>query len=327
MKVRKIVSSGNQIVDSVGQLKYTGNLIPNSWYGKITLQSGKPDLVAIVILAELVYWYRPTEIKENVTGMIMWKKKFRKDYLQKSIRELADKFSLSYEQIKNALNRLAHDGYIIKHTRNEVINGMKYGNVLYIELVPDMLVKLMHEEVPEDKFENERHILMMDDPWGIDTKGSVYENQRVSESKPEDTGVETLTNTKNRTKINIKDYSSIIRERDRFRAQINYSSLLMDHPSRKVQIDEIVDIATEVLTSSRRTLKVDGEERPIEFIRERYRKLTISHIKYLLESLASHTNGITNVAGFIRTALFNAPITMETHYEALVNHDLAAYED
>ena len=33
MKVRKIVSSGNQIVDSVGQLKYTGNLIPNSWYG------------------------------------------------------------------------------------------------------------------------------------------------------------------------------------------------------------------------------------------------------------------------------------------------------
>ena len=139
--------------------------------------------------------------------------------------------------------------------------------------------------------------------------------------------METLTNTKNRTKINIKEYSSIIRERDRFREQINYSSLLMDHPSRKVQIDEIVDIATEVLTSSKRTLKVDGEERPIEFIRERYRKLTISHIKYLLESLASHTNGITNVAGFIRTALFNAPITMETHYEALVSHDLAVYED
>ena len=201
MKVRKIVSSGNQIVDAVGQLKYAGNLIPNSWYGKITLQSGKSDLVAIVILAEIVYWYRPTEIKENATGMIMWKKKFRKDYLQKSIRELADKFSLSYEQVKNALNRLAHNGYIIKHTRNEIINGMKYGNVLYIELVPDMLVKLMCEEVPEDKFENERPILMMDDPWGIDAKGSVYEDQRVSESMPEDTGVETLTNTKNYTRM------------------------------------------------------------------------------------------------------------------------------
>ena len=110
MEVRKIVSSGNQIVDAVGQLKYAGNLIPNSWYGKITLQSGKSDLVAIVILAEIVYWYRPTEIKENATGMIVWKKKFRKDYLQKSIRELADKFSLSYEQVKNALNRLAHNG-------------------------------------------------------------------------------------------------------------------------------------------------------------------------------------------------------------------------
>lgn len=327
MEVREIVSSGNQIVDAIGQLKYTGNLIPNSWYGKITLQSGRTDLVAIVILAELVYWYRPAESRDPVTEMVMWKKKFRKDFLQKSIRELADKFSLTYEQVKHALNRLEHSGYIIKHRRNEIINGKKFGNVLYIELVPERLSELMCEEVVEEQYEKERCILMLDDPQDIDTGGSMYGNQRVSETKPEAEGVEILTNTKNRTKSNIKDYSSIIQERERFREQINYDSLMMDHPSKKVQIDEIVDTATEVLTSSKCTLKVDGEERPIEFIRERYRKLNISHIKYLLESLADHTNGITNVAGFIRTSLFKAPVTMDTHYEALVNHDLAVCKE
>lgn len=48
---------------------------------------------------------------------------------------LADKFSLSYEQAKNTLNRLAYDEYIIKHTRNEVVNGMEYGKGMYFRLL------------------------------------------------------------------------------------------------------------------------------------------------------------------------------------------------
>lgn len=48
---------------------------------------------------------------------------------------MADKFSLSYEQAKNTLNRLAYDEYIIKHTRNEVVNGMEYGKGMYFRLL------------------------------------------------------------------------------------------------------------------------------------------------------------------------------------------------
>jgi hypothetical protein len=43
-------------VDAIGALPFTGNLIPHAWYTALTLPSGKPDLVAITLLADIVYW-------------------------------------------------------------------------------------------------------------------------------------------------------------------------------------------------------------------------------------------------------------------------------
>ena len=136
--MQTIVSSGNPIVDAIGQINITGNIVPASWFRKITLGSGRPDTVAIIILSELLYWYRPKETKSK-TGQIEWNKKFKKDYLQKNIKELCSKFNFSYDQVKSALKRLEDGGYIVKHLRNETIKGTKYGNVLYIEVVPVVL--------------------------------------------------------------------------------------------------------------------------------------------------------------------------------------------
>ena len=48
--MQTIVSSGNPIVDAIGQINITGNIVPASWFRKITLGSGRPDTVAIIIL-------------------------------------------------------------------------------------------------------------------------------------------------------------------------------------------------------------------------------------------------------------------------------------
>ena len=46
-------------VAEIGKIHVEGNLIPHPWYQRIRLESGKPDLPAIIILAEIIYWYRP----------------------------------------------------------------------------------------------------------------------------------------------------------------------------------------------------------------------------------------------------------------------------
>lgn len=66
-----------------------------------------------------------------------------------------------------------------------------------------------------------------------------------------------------------------------------------------------------------------GEERSIEHIKHRYKELNFCHMQYVINSLMSHEKGIKNISAFIRTTLYNAPATMETHYETLVNHDEA----
>lgn len=78
-----------------------------------------------------------------------------------------------------------------------------------------------------------------------------------------------------------------------------------------------------MLTSEKETIKVNGENRPAEYVKERYRKLDMGSIGYVLTSLSEYKNGATNIRAFLITTLFNAPSTVDTHMGVKVNHDLA----
>ena len=81
-----IYSTGNEIVDENAKLNISGNIIPQVWYRTIIRESGKPNLTAIIILADIVYWYKPTEIRDEGTGQVIGvRKKFKSDLLQRRI--------------------------------------------------------------------------------------------------------------------------------------------------------------------------------------------------------------------------------------------------
>ena len=75
----------NDIVNKVGKMRFSGNVIPEAWYKTIVSSNGRVNLLAINILADIVYWYRPMEIRDEMTGDVTWKKKFADDdYLQRN---------------------------------------------------------------------------------------------------------------------------------------------------------------------------------------------------------------------------------------------------
>ena len=59
-KTQNYKSSGNIIVDQVGQMGITGNIVNPNWNYYVTNESGKTNYLAVQILAEIVYWYRPS---------------------------------------------------------------------------------------------------------------------------------------------------------------------------------------------------------------------------------------------------------------------------
>ena len=74
--------TGSLTVDQMSRLHISGNIIPVTWFKTIRKATGKPNLNAIIILADIVYWYRPVEIRDELTGeLIGLRKKISFGYL------------------------------------------------------------------------------------------------------------------------------------------------------------------------------------------------------------------------------------------------------
>ena len=140
-------STGSPIVDRMCRLQFTGNVIPAAWYRTIIRDNGKPNLTAIIILSDVVYWYRPVEIRDELTGQLCgFKKKFKADILQRNYQQLADQFGISKREAVNAVVELEKIGVVKRVFRTVRKGGMRNSNVLFLELNVDVLIQLTYPE-------------------------------------------------------------------------------------------------------------------------------------------------------------------------------------
>ncbi len=144
-----IRSSGCAAVDAMDRIRISGNVIPESWYKEILRDNGKPYLLAIILLSEIVYWYRPVDDRDESSGCVIGlRKKFKGDLLQKSYEELSVKYGESKRTVKAALDRLESLGLIRKVFRDlKFKNGTKLFNVMFIEIFPDRIEEISHYDV------------------------------------------------------------------------------------------------------------------------------------------------------------------------------------
>ena len=152
--VMPYITSGNDAVDSMGRINISGNIIPQVWYKTVTKENGKPHLLAITLLADIVYWYRPSEVREEGTGQVTgWKKRFKGDMLQKTYQQYSDLFGESKRSIKAAFDMLEGLGVIKRVFRNVTCqSGLVLNNVMFVGLDTDILYKLTYPGGrPEDR--------------------------------------------------------------------------------------------------------------------------------------------------------------------------------
>ncbi|MGN4613882.1 DnaD domain-containing protein [Bacillus cereus group sp. MYBK71-2] len=156
----------NNKVLQIGQINFRGNVIDHGWFKTLTLDNGKPNIVAITILGEFVYWYKPTEVRSEESSQVKYKQKFKADMLQKSYQQLADSFGFTKRQVKEACDFLKERGLIKIEFRTIVVNGTRCNNVMYVEPIPEMIQKIS---------------VMY---WGNDTPPTLKSNRAItSESK------------------------------------------------------------------------------------------------------------------------------------------------
>lgn len=117
----------------------------------------------------------------------------------------------------------------------------------------------------------------------------------------------------------IENWRNIVKE------NIEYDSLAIDCKSGCIksdvkQLDEIVEIMVEAVSSKRKSLRVCGENISLEVVKSRLLKLVFSDIKYVMTCLSENTTKIYNIKSYILTALYNAKSTHSNHTAAVFNH-------
>ncbi|WP_330554493.1 hypothetical protein [Schaedlerella arabinosiphila] len=84
--MENVFKTGNPTVDRMGCMQLTGYVIPVSWYRTIRKPNGRSNLAAVLILADIVYWYRAVEVRDEMAGGLSSGKSSRRILCKEVVR-------------------------------------------------------------------------------------------------------------------------------------------------------------------------------------------------------------------------------------------------
>ena len=132
------------------------------------------------------------------------------------------------------------------------------------------------------------------------------------------------TLSKNNQSFNL-DGMDRMDERNRYEEiiwqNLDYDILCQDSKFDKDRFREIMDIMLDAVCSTAPTIRINGEDMPQQVVKSRFLKLNSSHIEYVLEAMNKNPSDIRNIRAYLLTSLYNASLTIDNYYSALVNHD------
>ena len=116
----------------------------------------------------------------------------------------------------------------------------------------------------------------------------------------------------------VEIYREIIKD------NIDYDILMEGNRTDRERLDEIVDLILETVCTSRKKIRIAGDDYPAELVKAKFMKLNSSHIEFVMDCMRENTTKIRNIKQYLRAVLFNAPSTIDNYYTALVAHDMAS---
>ena len=103
---------------------------------------------------------------------------------------------------------------------------------------------------------------------------------------------------------------------------IAFEDLVIAHPYDRELIEGIAALILETVLSVGDTILIASNRYPADVVKNKFLKLTYSHIEYVLFCLRRNTTKVNNIKKYLLAALFNAPSTISGYYQAEVKHDM-----
>ena len=118
--------------------------------------------------------------------------------------------------------------------------------------------------------------------------------------------------------VGILEWNSCL---SKYKRQVEYDTLLFDHPEWQERLDELLELMTEASCCPAPTQRIGGCQVSTEVVRARYAKIDMFIIDYIFDKLSTTIQPIRNIRQYLRTVLFHAPTTCTHEYNARVRWD------
>jgi len=116
-------------------------------------------------------------------------------------------------------------------------------------------------------------------------------------------------------------------EREAYRAylmdQLEIEIMRERYPHERATLDAIVEMMLDVICSKRQTIRIAGDDKPVNVVKSQFMKLDSSHIEYVMDSLKENSSKVRNIKQYMLATIYNAPFTMDCYVQNQVNHDYA----
>ena len=147
-------------------------------------------------------------------------------------------------------------------------------------------------------------------------KGKKYQEKKYQDSLP--SPIYPIYPYSREKFVGILEWNSCLAK---YKRQVEYDTLLFDHPEWKERLDELLELMTEASCCPAPTQRIGGCQVSTEVVRARYAKIDMFIMDYIFDKLNTTIQPIRNIRQYLRTVLFHAPSTCTHEYNARVRWD------
>lgn len=87
-------------------------------------------------------------------------------------------------------------------------------------------------------------------------------------------------------------------------------------------LESLLEMICDVVCSNRKTIRIAGDDKEIGVVKSQFMKLHLGHVEYVIDCLKNSSSKVRNMKQYMLATLYNAPLTMQSYYQAWVNHDM-----
>ena len=233
-----------------------------------------------------------------------WMDEKRRVFIIFTIDEIQEQMNCGNKKAVQLLGELESKAGLIERKRQ----GLGKPNLIY--------VKSFIHTVDEN---GERHFLKCQNDISGDVNRTL---QEVSKGHTNNTDNNKTEKNKTENSFFPETMESEYEEcRSFFMDKLGFNILLYNNPQDKDLLMGILSLLVETCAGRKPSIRIAGEDKPAEFVKERLFSLDSQHIGYVLDSIHENTTKIRDMKQYLLTTLFNAPVTMDLYYQSKVNCD------